>query len=520
MKIHVVLILAIFAISCDTSVLESKLSELDNVIKHRDLYTEQYYQRIVELEEKLKETSDIDAQWYSAYEIYGLFSKSQVDSSIVYLNLMEELSGDSFDHKVKTAFARAEIMIASRDYSNASYLLSSLDTLRMNNEQKSHFYDVTLLLYSMQVNEDSIPETQREMLRSLRHNLRKKYISCPGIDEFEKIRRPAIQMYEEGNIKAAIPILENLVDTAPHDKKAHASYSLAKAYQANNDTERAKYWFAQAAIYNLKEPSGEHLSLYELSIILFEEHSLSRALSYSQAALKEALACSYNARIINSANSQLSIVRAAEYQERRIQTFWKIVILCLCIFLVTILLFWIKTLSQSKKIHDNAKEIGRMNRLLEEAGKIKEGYVFRYINLSASYLRMFEDYRHDLRVTLKEGGEEALREKIRMPETELQAINQKQFYSIFDETFMGIFPDFVSKVNSLLKEDARFSIRRNETMPTGLRILAAIRLGITDSGRIAEFLNCAISSVYTHRCKIKRAAICPPDEFEKRIATL
>ena len=51
---------------------------------------------------------------------------------------------------------------------------------------------------------------------------------------------------------------------------------------------------------------------------------------------------------------------------------------------------------------------------------------------------------------------------------------------------------------------------------TELRILAAIRLGITDSGRIARFLNCAPTTVYTYRTKLRNMAL-DREGFEERI---
>ena len=178
----------------------------------------------------------------------------------------------------------------------------------------------------------------------------------------------------------------------------------------------------------------------------------------------------------------------------------------------------LRSRAQSKKIRSAAEAMERMNRKLEEANKIKEGYVFRYVNMSAKYLGLVEEYRHSMRVTLKESGEEALKQMLRQPSG--TGDNYKQFYRIFDEAFLGIFPDFVERVNALLKEEARFSLGSKGEFPTGLRILAAIRLGITDSGKIAEFLNCAPTSVYTHRSKIKKNALCPPDEFEERLSQI
>ena len=499
---------------CGHAPLDGKLRELDSVIRDREFYAAAFEARI----DSLKRARTLD--WNSAYELYGLYSRYQVDSSKFYLSLMERLSGDDFDHEVRTSLSKAEAFIASRNYNEATAIVSEIgwDTARMTDVQKALYYNTLLLLYATEAIDEGITDEVRTELIRKRYQARQKYISCPGADGFEKIRRPAIQMYEDGNIDEAIPILEQLVKDAPADKKAHASYSLAKAYEVAGNVKMEKYWFAQGAIYNLKVPSGEHLSLYELSIILFEEHDLRRALSYSQAALEEALACNYNTSIINSAGSQLSIVRAAEFKETRLKTIWTLVSLVLAALSAMLVTLWQKTLRQSRKIHDTADQIRKMNAMLEEAGKIKEGYVFRYINLSAKYLRLVEDYRHDLRVTLKEGGEAALREKLREPESQIQTLNHKQFYSIFDETFLGIFPNFVEEVNSLLNEQARFTLKEDGELPTGLRILAAIRLGITDSGKIAEFLNCAPRSVYTHRSKIKRAATCSPEEFEKRVS--
>ena len=50
----------------------------------------------------------------------------------------------------------------------------------------------------------------------------------------------------------------------------------------------------------------------------------------------------------------------------------------------------------------------------------------------------------------------------------------------------------------------------------GLRILAAIRLGITDSGHIASLLNCASATVYTYRTKLRNMAL-DREGFEERI---
>lgn len=50
-----------------------------------------------------------------------------------------------------------------------------------------------------------------------------------------------------------------------------------------------------------------------------------------------------------------------------------------------------------------------------------------------------------------------------------------------------------------------------------LRIYALLRLGITDSGKIANFLRCSTSTVYNYRTKMRNKAAVDRDEFENEI---
>ena len=94
---------------------------------------------------------------------------------------------------------------------------------------------------------------------------------------------------------------------------------------------------------------------------------------------------------------------------------------------------------------------------------------------------------------------------------------RREFYRMFDSTFLDIFPDFVDRVNALLVEGERFKPKSGRTLNTELRILAVIRLGITDSVKIAYFLNCSLSTIYNYRTKMRNAAIGDRDGFEAAV---
>ena len=504
------------AAACGITPLDRKFGELDDVLSRQKEYAAAYEAGAAPLCDSLRAARSDSARWEAAYGIYSIYKNTQMDSALHYLRMMNVLSEGHPHERFLSGIEEASVNISARNYPAVRAFLSDIDTSGLNGREMSRYYETILLLYATEAHDETLPQEQRENSFRQRYETRSRYIASAVGDPFEAVRRPAIQMYEDGRPEEAIPILTGLVESAPPGLKAHACYSLAKAYQAAGQRDETEFWFAQGAIENIVRPSGEHLSLYELSMMLFEEQRLARALAYSQAVLESELESHYNTWIINSASSQLGIVRAALYREKRQKAVIIGIIILLSILFLTVLAFGHKTFRQARQLRASDVEIRSMNRRLEEAGKIKEGYVFRYIMLSSKYLRMIENYRHSLRVTLKEEGVEALKQKLR--QTQIENLNPRQFYAIFDETFLGIFPEFVTHVNSLLKEDARFRVGDGDELPTGLRILAVIKLGITDSGKIAEFLDCATSSVYTHRSRLRHAATCPPEDFERLVA--
>lgn len=95
----------------------------------------------------------------------------------------------------------------------------------------------------------------------------------------------------------------------------------------------------------------------------------------------------------------------------------------------------------------------------------------------------------------------------------------KNFYTRFDEAILNIYPSFVEKFNKLLKPEERITLKAGELLNTELRLYALVRIGIEDNAKIAQFLRCSISTVYTYRSKIRKRAI-NTDTFEDEIRNI
>ena len=99
-------------------------------------------------------------------------------------------------------------------------------------------------------------------------------------------------------------------------------------------------------------------------------------------------------------------------------------------------------------------------------------------------------------------------------------INLNELYENFDSAFLNLFPNFIEQFNSLLQENEQIRPKKNNTLNRELRIFALIRLGITDSSQIAEFLHYSVNTIYNYRAKVKNKARISREDFEEVIANI
>ena len=164
--------------------------------------------------------------------------------------------------------------------------------------------------------------------------------------------------------------------------------------------------------------------------------------------------------------------------------------------------------------NDHIREI---NGALVDSNRIKDRYVCHYIDLSVHYIKQIDTFRREVcRVARNKGVDELVRW---LNTSQAVSGEYAKFYQSFDSSFLDIFPQFIEQVNALLQPESRFAPRPDASLTTELRILAAIRLGITDSGHIASLLNCASATVYTYRTKLRNAAL-DRDNFEQQVSRI
>lgn len=98
----------------------------------------------------------------------------------------------------------------------------------------------------------------------------------------------------------------------------------------------------------------------------------------------------------------------------------------------------------------------------------------------------------------------------------IEAETREMFFN-FDTAFLRLYPDFVAEFNALLQPDRQILPRKGELLNTDLRIYALVRMGITDSNKIALLLFLSPQTIFNHRTQVRNKAL-HRDTFERDVS--
>ena len=96
----------------------------------------------------------------------------------------------------------------------------------------------------------------------------------------------------------------------------------------------------------------------------------------------------------------------------------------------------------------------------------------------------------------------------------------REFYQMFDRTFVNLYPDFVEEFNALLADGEAIVPKGDDILTPELRVFALIKLGITESSKIASLLHSSANTVYNYRAKIKNKARGDRELFEDAVQAI
>lgn len=508
------------------------LKELDDVISRQEEIESAKDSYIELIKGRYSEAMSPDEKYTILDELYNEYYNYNIDSAIFYARTKLDIAFDAAEQDLvdDAILDIADRYVMSGMYLAAHDIISEISADRLDVLLVPRYYHIWHSLYTG-LEDGCDDQVQKTEYRKLKQQYREQLFSLLGKDDISRLYVMADIYVDEGRADELLDTLNaKFNEDIPIHDKAVLSYIYANISDSYGHDDDATLYFAKSAIFDLMTPVHEYKSLYELASKLYDAGDIKRAYRYISRSINDAITA--NALInIQSINRSLPII-SRSYHSQMLHNRRQLSVLTGILGIMAVLLIGavIVTLKEQRKARQAGKRTSEINEelkainrkmeeyilLLKESNNIKEIYIGRYIDLCSEYIGRMERYRSMLNRTARTEGFEAVRNALKSSEFIDKELNE--FYEQFDATFLQLFPDFIKDLNALLQPDKRIELKtRDGIMTTELRIFALIRLGITDSVKIAEFLRRSVSTVYNYRVKMRNAALNSREDFEKQI---
>jgi len=530
---------------CKNNKVAVALKELDDCIEKRTSFEEIKKQRIQNLAARFyKENITVSNQYRLSAALFNEYRSYKYDSAYSFAGRMlqyAEIIKDPnriAESKMNLAFS----CVSAGLYKEASEISNSIDTTQLQLNCKADLYSFLSTLNIDMSDFVTEPYYSRYRENSLRYC--KYSIPLFREDSPEGIMAKIRENQLENNYPKAILVSEQYL-RAKHPSLhnyAIVASTLAFFYQTQHDTTKAIVYFAAAAAADIKMATKETSAIRQLAELLYVQGDIQRAYSYAILALDDANF--YNARQRKiEVGRVLPIIEAGRFeiikqQKDKLLIYSGIISILFVLFMVSTLIILkqkkrlnsarLMILKQNadlletneqlteiqKKISKQNVDLVHINERLKEVHKIKDEYIGYFFSTNSAYLDKTEEFR---KMVVRKIKNRQFDELIQLTAVTDLRKEREDMFDLFDQIFMKLFPDFVIRYNELFNEEDRVYIKQDGMLTPEIRIFALIRLGITESERIAKFLDFSLSTVKNYKTKAKNRSFIQNELFEHKI---
>lgn len=507
---------------------DSVEKELQNTLARKLEFERIKLREIFQAKQRLHKNVDPENRYKLYSKLYEEFRTYQMDSAIYYVNLNLKIANDLQD---KFKHNQSAIQLAGL-YSSAGRFIESNDILKgiprngLETELLADYYRTYSDFYSHYGQSTNYIEyfTRSEIYRdSLLAVIPKNSVDY-------RLILATRNVFSNNQDKAEAELLQLLEEyKEPQHERAVIAYLLGIVHKSRSDREKQIYYFTISAITDIKNSVKDNASLQSLALVYFEKNDIDKAYIYIQEALDDALFSNVRYRTIEN-SSFYPIINSAfqeKEQARKKQLtgfLYTISIMSFLLLLVLIIVYLqMKHIKKARKhVSDVNQELQllnaellKVNKDLQETNLIKEEYMAQFFELCSSYIDKLDHNRKSMLKKLSNKQYDELNRELKSQDyikTELDDL-----YHNFDVIFLSLYPTFIHEFNKLLKPEEQIALKPDELLNSELRIFALIRLGISDSTKIARFLRYSLRTVYNYRVKVKNKVVGSKEDFDERI---
>ena len=533
------------------------LHSLDSLLEQQDLFVRVKEERIKQLKMQYSRVKDVKELYAMNRMVYLEYRVYDADSALHYINKNIQLAQQTNNRtwEVVSLLEQSFVLTSSGLLTEALKAVSDIQPEELPQNLRSEYFGRLCTLYSRLRDYSSENSQLSEHYNNLQKAFRDSVYLTATPDELRYWNCRAWLYMGTPEIEPVKQAFEENKQTLSNDSRKYsiATYNLPAIYRSENNESKYLENLILSAMADIRSVNGDIGSLQEIAEYLFKHGEIDRAYNYILYCSQKAMLFHNRVRIVKMSHLQNQIYKAYQEQSRTQQKRLQaslIAVSFLFLVLIGAFLFIRKQMRRLKEAnlkldstnqklsvnmdalstaHQRLEEVNiqlkdlntqlqEVNDQLRESNYVKEEYIGYVFNICSTYISKLEEFRKNINRKLKVGQIEDVKA---MTDSSATASNElKEFYQNFDTIFLHLYPDFVGDFNALLLPEERIELKEGELLNTELRIHALIRLGITDSVKIADFLHCSAQTVYNNRLRTRNKSIIPKEDFINAVKKL
>ena len=533
------------------------LHSLDSLLEQQDLFVRVKEERIKQLKMQYSRVKDVKELYAMNRMVYLEYRVYDADSALHYINKNIQLAQqtDNRTWEVVSLLEQSFVLTSSGLLTEALKAVSDIQPEELPQNLRSEYFGRLCTLYSRLRDYSSENSQLSEHYNNLQKAFRDSVYLTATPDELRYWNCRAWLYMGTPEIEPVKQAFEENKQTLSNDSRKYsiATYNLSAIYRSENNESKYLENLILSAMADIRSVNGDIGSLQEIAEYLFKHGEIDRAYNYILYCSQKAMLFHNRVRIVKMSHLQNQIYKAYQEQSRTQQKRLQaslIAVSFLFLVLIGAFLFIRKQMRRLKEAnlkldstnqklsvnmdalstaHQRLEEVNiqlkdlntqlqEVNDQLRESNYVKEEYIGYVFNICSTYISKLEEFRKNINRKLKVGQIEDVKA---ITDSSATASNElKEFYQNFDTIFLHLYPDFVGDFNALLLPEERIELKEGELLNTELRIHALIRLGITDSVKIADFLHCSAQTVYNNRLRTRNKSIIPKEDFINAVKKL
>ena len=518
------------------------LQQLDSTIKKIQQYDAAHEKNIEAIKQQLRrQKGGLKEEIVLTDKLIEAYSKFNYDSTILYINRNLQLAEQNGDQGIITRMKlrKAQYYAKTGSYLEAISIIKKIEESQLPDSILPLFYDACRDVYGESgyySHDQEINASYLDIAGRYRYLLQQYYSKLPESDIYLDLleTRARNQQDYAAALKYSDQRLEHIDSLSK--KYSEVAYFRSLIYKGLGDKEKEKQWLIRSAIGDLRHSIKDQASLWTLANLLSEEGDVKRSyllINISQDGLQQYSSPLRNLQSIDILNNIAHNYQLMTNNQNHKLSVMLVLAGVLALLLAIAVLYVIRQMRRlkvaRKKLDENNQELVKLNNelqqtikklhesynMLNESNRMKEVYLGNFLTLCSDYITEIETFRSTVVKKQKSGQLSAFLSPSKM--REMKSRHFDELLGNFDVAFLNILPTFIDEFNALLRPECRIIPPKSKSLTPELRIFALIRLGITDSSKIAEFMNYSVHTIYNYRSTVKNAAIGSRDEFEDAV---